>query len=136
MFEQSNFPSIDQDTVRGVVVDLQEVSFVNSFGIQRWVKWLREIQRDAPDVSLRIENVSAVTAHTMAFIRELLPKTIVVDSVFVALSCAKCETPAPDLLVLRTNPQNVSAKILACVSCGERLVPESHLDQNLWFWKV
>jgi hypothetical protein len=140
MGEKSTFPSVDSQ-IRTLTIDLEMVNYVNSFGIQRWVSWIRDLHRSNPKLVVRLLKVPAFMAKNIGFVREFLPKTFTFDSVFVPVYCSECEKEGPPILVRRGDdlealrPKKILAKAQNCKSCGGPMIPDADLAKYFWFWK-
>ena len=75
-----------------IILQLDEAGYVNSSGIQGWIRWLQEIQKVAPDLKFMIQMLPANFAKLSNNIRDFFPKQSKIESFVAPYFCEKCNT--------------------------------------------
>ena len=78
--EDASFSGLELDGVAKVILDLNEVSAINSCGIREWIKWIRT----APDGSqITYKNCPKVIVDQINMVAGFLPDNAAVESFYV-----------------------------------------------------
>lgn len=109
-----------------ILLFLDEAGYVNSSGIQGWIRWLQDIQKSAPNAKFMIQMLPANFAKLSSNIRDFFPKQIKIESFVAPYFCEKCNTSFNVIFKKGTNWQNewtgpqLVQKIstAACTCCG------------------
>ncbi len=109
-----------------VLLLLDEAGYVNSSGIQGWVRWLQEIQKLAPDTKFMIQMLPANFAKLSNNIRDFFPKQSKIESFVAPYFCEKCNVSFNVIFKKGSNWQNqwTGAELVqkistaACTDCG------------------
>lgn len=82
--EDASFTEASLDGASRIVVDLQQVSAINSCGIREWVKWVRT----APvGIEMVFKNCPKVIVDQANMVSGFLPENSVVESFYVPYFC-------------------------------------------------
>ncbi len=84
--EEAQFPSVDGMAAQ-VVVDLKEVSSINSVGIRAWIMWFSEFQ----DTHFTFVNCPKALVMQMNMVEGFLPPKSEVQSLEVPFYCEDCD---------------------------------------------
>ncbi len=69
---------------------LDYAGYVNSSGIQGWIAWINEMQRNYPNLQFSVQMLPANFARLAHHIRDFLPKNIIVESFIAPYFCSHC----------------------------------------------
>ena len=87
----TQFPELSQiSNQTKIILLLDEAGYVNSSGIQGWIRWLVEIQKLAPDAKFMIQMLPANFAKLSSNIRDFFPKQSKIESFVAPYFCEKC----------------------------------------------
>lgn len=78
--EDANFQPLDVGANTGVVLNLQDVTAINSVGIREWIKWVKAIPAS---VQLIVKNCPKIIVDQINMVSGFLPPTTVVESFYV-----------------------------------------------------
>lgn len=117
------------DLARHVVIDMQEVTRITSFGIRQWVSVLRELDVDY----LGFVNCSPVVTAQFNMVQEFGGRGQLI-SFLAPFLCDHCEHETNKLIDLRTDYQLIEGEPddIPCPNCGEEMefdeVADSYFD--------
>ncbi len=94
--EDANFSTISLDGAQQVVLDLEQVSAINSCGIREWIKWIKT----APSSKFVYRKCPKVIVDQINMVSGFLPENGLVESFFVPYYSDASDT---EKMVLFTN---------------------------------
>jgi anti-anti-sigma regulatory factor len=128
--ESSKFGDLAGQVTPPVVIDLGEVTFINSIGVRDWVRFLRTLTARGP-VRLRRCSEAMVLQFNMVTEASALTE---IESFQAPYVCAACGAEEPvELTVARHLPEGRGSRLpeFPCSECGGALrfgeVPERYL---------
>ena len=87
MDEDMILPDRSQLEGKHVLVDFEEVAFINSLGIRKWLMWIEK----HPFKSLRFKNLPLNVVDQVNMVEGFLPEDSQVESFYVPYYCEGCE---------------------------------------------
>ena len=123
----TEFPKLETVSDKSkILLLLDEAGYVNSSGIQGWIRWLQEIQKLAPNAKFMIQMLPANFAKLSSNIRDFFPKQSKVESFVAPYFCEKCNTSFNVIFKKGSNWQSewTGAELVqkistaACTCCG------------------
>lgn len=84
------FPAIPNKKVRQVTIQLEEAGYVNSDGVQSWIKWIKEVQAANDNVVFKFHMLPSNYVRLAYQVRGFLPEHSNVESVMVPYFCTHC----------------------------------------------
>lgn len=100
MDEHSDYTQIQGDFTQEVIVDLGEVSHINSTGIKHWVKWISDIENKYDHLTMSLVNCPKAIVDQVNMVDGFLPKNSIVRSFQVPFYCESCEADKTYTFVL------------------------------------
>jgi hypothetical protein len=93
--EDFNLEKIQLPAGYHVIIDLKEVSFINSVGTREWVRWTRRLP---PTQSLKFTNCSGVFIDQLNMIDGFVPSHSKIESFLVPYYCEDCKIVLTELV--------------------------------------
>jgi len=78
-----------------LVIDLADVSYINSVGVKNWVSWACAIPSKT---QFALKNLPLVFVNVASTVRGFLPDHAVIESFIAPMVCPKCSTEKTELL--------------------------------------
>ena len=118
----AQFPNIPNSNFKEVVIDLEKVTYINSFGVRRWMLWNWNLEKDFAQTRLFFDRIPALLVRQTAIIKEFFPKQAIARSVYVSYFCTPCDELVDKLFdlagELKTRDTKTMVQALqATVSC-------------------
>ena len=114
----------------GIVVDTSGVTFVSSYGMREWLRFVRRMRGQGPVILDRVADM--LMAH-MNLIGEFA-KLVTITSFYTQYECASCGAESAGLVEVQTHADALRAMQLpkfACPECGAAMtaadLPERYL---------
>lgn len=85
--ENAKLPDFSAIATNQVVFDMENVDFINSLGIRKWMKWHNQL----PEKTYTFINIPAIIIDKMRIIQDFFPKGALIKSFFVPLYCENCD---------------------------------------------
>ena len=116
--EDAEFPAIESQAIDRVVVDLDDVTYINSCGTRTWIGWVNAIPRK---LHVEYERCPVVMVHQMNLINGFLPNGSLVRSFYVPYYCAACDRSETVLFVQgrHFSGAELIPKDQLCPGCGK-----------------
>jgi hypothetical protein len=86
--EQTEFPEKKPRLSQRVIFDCAEISVVNSFGMHKWIIWMRGLNANA---EFHFRNCHRKVIDMINAVEGFIPENSVVDSFFMPYNCEKCD---------------------------------------------
>lgn len=86
--EQTQFPVGRPRLSQRVVFDCSKISLVNSFGMHKWIQWMRALP---PETEYAFRHCHRKVIDMMNSVDGFLPVNAVVDSFYMPYNCAECD---------------------------------------------
>ena len=93
--EESNFQNIKLPNTSELIIDLHDVTMMNSCGTRNWVKWVRQFP---PNLYTVFINCPRTFIDQANMIDGFFPKKSIVSSFFVPYFCENCKNSMNILL--------------------------------------
>lgn len=127
----------DLNDVDELHLDLGRVTILSSLQIKYWMTWIPNVLAAFPDVQLVLHRIPAIMMGTIFSIKQFLPRSSKVESMWVDFYCSKCESTTSILFEATrqfgsTVPHATTQLALSetkCRSCGEAAEPEGRADR-------
>lgn len=108
------------------ILDLDDVDWINSEGIRRFIKWLWEVEDKLSGLKISVVKLQPIVVRQLNLIRSQFSKNMQIESVYVPYYCDSCDLDDKSLLVGRQEIQALPAdeslkKEVKCPSCGESM---------------
>src|ERR1700722_8163151 len=78
--EDANFQPVDTGAFTSVVLDLSDVTAINSVGIREWIKWVKAMPTT---VKLSVRRCPKIIVDQINMVSGFLPPAAVIESFFV-----------------------------------------------------
>ena len=86
----TSFPSLPKNQVKQIIVQLEEAGYVNSDGVQNWMKWIREVQAANESIVFCFKFLPSNFARLAYQVKGFLPARSKIESVIVPYFCSDC----------------------------------------------
>ena len=126
--ETSQFNDIMMSQQGMLVLDFEEVTYLNSAGIRKFVVWLAKLEKENPKSEFVFERVPPVIMQKAELIKQFMPRALSCDSTYVSFACADCGECEDHLVVLDRKDRSAEsayrqisqfvAKARKCGHCG------------------
>jgi hypothetical protein len=133
--ELADFPELNIKDITDFSVDFGDVTYVNSAGVRRWVKWMWAIEKDRPQIKFYIQRCPARIVRQILAISSFVPKKTVVQSFFAPYFCENDSKSFAKLIVVEPWFQKdfdaLSKKLnelVKCESCGHLMSFDASVD--------
>ena len=90
--EETTYPNVSPRLSQRIVIDCEGISYINSYGIQKWSLWMRAFDERVQFVFRRVPRRLVELFNS---IKDFLPKGAVVESFYVPFECDNCEHEEP-----------------------------------------
>jgi len=97
--EHAKFPEIPGSGQEAITINMNAVSYINSSGIQQWVKWLNKVKKNSPQARVIFKKCPKIIVDQMNYIEGFLPERSRVGSFYIPFYCESCEVGSEVLLV-------------------------------------
>jgi hypothetical protein len=84
-----------------VEMNLQNVFFMNSTGLKQFTKWLVEIEKTYPKMTVRLVQVPVNVNRVLLSVQGILAENMIVESVFLPFYCDADDTEDSTVLITR-----------------------------------
>lgn len=130
--EEAQFPSVDS-MGSDVVVDLKEVSSINSVGIRAWIMWFADFQ----DTTFTFVNCPKALVMQMNMVEGFLPPKSKVNSLEVPFYCEDCDEEKEVLFQVGKDVKVEGGQVKLDYDktkiCGEDCDPELDVSEVKFF---
>lgn len=134
MDETMVLPERSQFSGQRLVIDFEEVSFINSLGIRVWMQWLE----NNPAECIDFRNLPTSITDQVNMVEGFLPASGKVESFYVPFECEECDLEThhhfEEGREFHWGEDNVDPKALYernCEDCSERL--EANIQEKKFF---
>lgn len=139
IIEVSMFPIQEVEGVGHLILDLKEVSLINSGGIRLWLQWMHGIKLLNPSMIVTVVNAPKIMVDQMNYFRDFIPSPFVVKSLFIPYFCEDCNVAHDELLERNVNfsEMNEDLKLpeVPCANCRKPMEMDIFPDQYFKFLK-
>lgn len=112
--------------IKKLVIDLANVTRMNSTGVRQWHIWMKGIRAESPNALVVLRNCPRFFIETMNMIYEFVPGPHAIESFVVPMYCADCDQSQDTLLNYDQSatddsaaPSEIVVPEVACESCGK-----------------
>ncbi len=133
--ENAKFESVDFKEKKSLVLDFNNISYINSAGVRRWILWMWNIEKDFPNLKIIIERCPTVMSKQIIAVMRFVPKMTQVRSFYIPYFCETCELSSlkmfnsKPLLGLVDQDFNNHVLTTQCEKCGSALVVDASVEQ-------
>jgi hypothetical protein len=124
--ELAEFPELNFEGISDLSIDFGQVTYINSAGVRRWVKWMWAIEKERAELNFYIHRCSTRIIRQILAVSSFVPKKTVVKSFFAPYFCEKDSETLVKLFVVESWFQNeiqsLSKKLhelVKCPKCGQ-----------------
>ena len=135
--EEADLDKIDIGDSISIIVDLQNVTRINSVGIRSWIIWFR---KNASNRNLIFRRCPKSIVSQFNIVDGLLPCNAIVESFYVPFYCENCSEESSLLLVNGVGFEVGSTEVpykanlpnhYSCLSCGKEMGID--IDERIYF---
>lgn len=101
--ESTVFDDVPIKGVEEIYVDFNGVKFINSTGINKWVRWTQTLETDYPTVKMKFFNCPKVIVDQINAVKGFLPKNAKVESFWLPFYCDESDRREYVLLTRETD---------------------------------
>ncbi len=87
----TSFPNMNLKANDDIILSLEDVVGINSAGVQKWIKWITELQNTNPETSFQFKSFPANFARLAHQIKGFLPEKSIIESFVVPYFCQNCD---------------------------------------------
>jgi anti-anti-sigma regulatory factor len=132
--EEADFTPLLELKARDLVVDLSQITRINSSGLREWIEFARAC--NSLGARLILERCSPVVVNQLNMIWNFAGRDGKVRSVFAPYFCEKCHNEHLELIDLGKTPRPTIAGELPCAKCGSTLEFDDVADIYLQFQRA
>ena len=99
--EEATLPELDFSAFKELVLDLNSIRSINSYGIRSWLTWIKPIADTG--MPIVFERVPSSVVFQFNMVKGFLPEGAQVRSVYVRFYCEKCDIEKAILLDIATD---------------------------------
>ncbi len=93
--ENSRFPAPKNLNTNNLIIDLNNITMINSLGIRAWTRWMKEL----PAKVITLEHCTPPIVQQMNIVSGFLPQKAVIESFYVPFYCDHCDTESKVLML-------------------------------------
>ena len=133
--ENAKIEAVDLKEKKSLVLDFNDISYINSAGVRRWILWMWNIEKEFPNLKIIIERCPTVMSKQIIAVMRFVPKMTQVRSFYIPYFCENCELSSPKMfdskLLLGLTDQDFNSHISTtkCEKCGASLVVDASVEQ-------
>lgn len=128
--ERSEFPPPDSKGKVRVTIESSAVTYMNSAGIRRWIRWLQDLDGNPSVTSVELAGCRPVMIEQISVVKALMPTKTRLVSVYLPFTCEACDFESETLVdhrqmtaLLDAKPGMAQELGLICGSCGKQAEP-------------
>ena len=131
--ENTSFPEPNLGSASCLVLDLNDVTYINSIGIKGWIQWISPISEKA---SVEFRRCPKAIIFQINMVKNFLPDNGKVSSFYLPLYCESCDEEDSALLevgkdvVLEGEQVSIKADLSKCKHCGENDVEPDVIEKK------
>lgn len=132
--ETSVFDDIDFKDKLLIQLNFQDISYINSAGVRRWIFWMWNIEKLFPNIKIIIDRCPIVMWKQIMTISNFVPKITQVKSFYIPYFCESCQSAS--MRLFETKPlvseddrilkQKLSAEL--CTNCNNTMMMDVSLE--------
>jgi hypothetical protein len=132
--EASVFESLVFADKTQIHLNFEEISYINSAGVRRWVFWMWNIEKDFPSIKILINRCPIVMWRQIMTVANFVPKITQIKSFYIPYFCEKCQSASMRLFetkpLLDSDDQILKQKLSdeACSACQSTLMMDASLE--------
>jgi len=85
--ENAKFPPVDTEGIKQFILDLKQVSTINSAGIREWIRWIEKIPTQ---IEIAFRHCPRPIVDQINILKGFLPNNAEVESFYVPFYCERC----------------------------------------------
>lgn len=117
-------------TDRKVILDLGQVTSINSMGLRHFSFWIKNLSKNVAPLTFLIRNAPDFIIGLVSIFKGLLPANGVVDSFYIPFCCEKCERTEKRLIQSHRDfyefeknyKDSIKVPRVNCPKCGDEMV--------------
>ena len=117
--EESNFPNTQLRGVKTLKLNVENVSFINSAGVRKWILWNRELASAHPDLAQTYVKLPTVLSRQVVSIDGFIDRSAKIESMVIPFYCEGCEKGFK--ILFEKSTQLLNKSITEIISSGEIL---------------
>ncbi len=127
IIEVSMFPIQEAEGVQHLVMDLKDVSLINSGGIRLWLQWMNGLKLLSPSLIITVVDAPKIMIDQLNSFRNFIPSPYVVKSFFVPYFCEECNSSHDERLERNIHftemmdPKEIRLTAIPCPTCGKNM---------------
>ena len=114
-----------------LIINLFELSFINSLGIRDWVNWIKTVRAEKGITLIRC---SPPFVRQISILQNFIPEGVTVESICVPYFCDQCEREERQLINIGTGIETLPAEI-PCVICKGEMSIDVVKNTYFKFWE-
>lgn len=114
-----------------LIVNLYELSFINSLGIRDWVNWIKSVRAEK---GITLVRCSPPFVRQISILKNFIPEGVAVESICVPYHCDHCMREERRLVDVNTLLQTLPSSI-PCVMCKEPMDIDVVKNTYFKFWE-
>ncbi len=133
--EVAKINAVELKEKKSLVLDFNDISYINSAGVRRWILWMWNIEKEFPNVKIIIERCPTIMYKQIITVMRFVPKMTQVRSFYIPFFCENCEESSlkmfisKPLLGLKDKDFFLQISGENCKKCGATLVVDASLEQ-------
>ena len=133
--ENAKIDGIDLTDKKLLNLDFNEITYISSAGVRRWILWMWNIEKDFPGLRIVIENCPKVMSKQIITVMRFIPKMTEIHSFYIPYFCESCQSSSQKLFetkpLLGLTDVEFNRRISQnnCLVCGSQLVVETSIEQ-------
>lgn len=123
------------ENVESVLINMQEVTFMNSAGIRQFITWIREVEKAYRELRVVLTLVPPAVNRQLSSLQSHLPAQLSIDSVYLPYYCDACDYEDRTRLVTTKDVANaetldsITAQQIPCPKCSAPMDFDGFTDQ-------
>lgn len=117
--EAADYATVDFNGIKAVHIDFENITLINSTGLQKWIKFLNEIPKE---ISVAFERCTPkIIKQIDMFPGFLASRKVAIETFYAPYFCEKCDKAANVLLKIKDVKLSHKAPIEKCETCDSEM---------------
>lgn len=113
-----------------LIIDLFELTFMNSLGIRTWVNWIKTVRAEK---GITIKRCSPPFVKQLSILHSFIPFDVTVESICVPYYCEECDREEVRLIQVGAGFDTLPAEII-CIICHGEMSMDVVKETYFKFW--
>lgn len=143
---EAEFPIVSSGDGKDLVIQMQNVNYINSAGIRMWTLWVGSLVKELGAAALSFEQLPALIVKQVLLVRNMIPSGVNIKSFCIPYQCDSCDAESNVCFIrgqnwdTTLNADQILEKINAikCPKCGDQAqidaIPAGYV--RLWQLKL